>query len=330
MVELNTGVQQRRGRFTRTVGLVLVAALVQACSDDAGSGSSERESEESSTTESTPVAEVVEGAPEGIAQFVARGTRPEGCPDLTDAPVQVSDPRAKWLISSRTVFAVDGFVSPERTVGIVTGPPGVDGSVGSVLHSDNGSGPTSVALDRTLVSVAEADDGRLYGLSLGEDGTKIVSIAQDGITTPVVELPEMPLAGSLQVDGSSYYLLDLTGFVEVEGPGPEQGVPVLAKVTSEGALEHFGVASSGAYAGLVDGVSLTGGTGDGVEVAHPSGEVVARAAFPGRYVGEQTWMIPNYSLSDTVVVRDGQVIGCARRYGTTEIGVYQTLHGHGH
>lgn len=329
-MELNTGVQQRRGRFTRMVGLVLVASLAQACSDDADSGGSERDGERgSSTTESTEVAEAVQEAPDGIAEFVARSTRPDGCPDLTEAPEQISDHRAKWLISSRTVQAVDGFVSSEETVWIVTAP-GADGTVGSVLHSDGGGGPTSVALDRPLVSVTRADDGRLYGLSLGEDGTKVVTIGSDGITTPVVELPEMPLAGSLLVDGGSFYLLDLSRFVEGEGPGPEQGVPVLAKVSPEGAAEHFGVASSGAYAGVVDGVSLTSGTGDGVEVVHPSGEEVARAAFPGRYVGERTWMVPTFSLADAVVVGDGEIIGCARRYGWTEVGVYQALYGLGH
>jgi hypothetical protein len=65
-------------------------------------------------------------------------------------------------------------------------------------------------------------------------------------------------------------------------------------------------------------------------VVHPSGEAVARAAFPGRYVGAQTWMIPAFSLSDAVVVGDGKVIGCANGYGTTEVGVYQALFGLGH
>ncbi len=328
-MKLDTGAQQRRVRFVQVVGLVVVASLVQGCSDDAGSGSSERDDgKEASTTESTEVAEAVQEAPGGIAEFVARSTRPDGCPDLTEAPEQISDPRAKWLISSRTVQAVDGFVSGGETVWIVTASSEADGTVGSVLHSDGG-GPTSVALDRPLVSVTRGDGGRLYGLSLGEDGTKIVSIGEGGITTPVVELPEMPLAGSLLVDGGSFYLLDLRGFVEVEGPGPEQGVPVLARVTPDGAVEHFGVASSGAYAGLVDGVSLTSGTGDGVEVENASGDEVARAAFPGRYVGEQTWMIPNYSLSEAVVVGDRQVQGCAIRYGTTELGVYHSLFGTG-
>jgi dipeptidyl aminopeptidase/acylaminoacyl peptidase len=239
------------------VGLVVVATLLQACSGDGDDGGAKQsDNGEVTTTTSTPPSETVQQAPDGIAEFVARGTRPADCVDLTEAPEQVSDPRAKWFITSRTLHAPDGFVSPQESVWIVTPPPAADGTGTSVLYSDVGGGPTPVDLDRTMVSVTRADDGGLYGISLGNDGTKIVSIAQDGTTTPVVELPDVPLAGSLLVDGGSFYLLDLTGFIEVDGPAPEQGVPVLAEVSPDGAVEHIGVASSGAYAGMVDGVSL--------------------------------------------------------------------------
>jgi hypothetical protein len=324
------GLRQRRVGFVQVVGLVVVATLLQACSGDDDGRAKPSDDGEVTTTGSTQTPVTVQQAPDGIAEFVARGTRPGDCPDLTEVPEQVSDPRAKWFISSRTVHAVDGFVSPVETVWVVTPPPAADGTGASVLYTDVGSGPTSVDLDRPMVSVTRADDGGLYGISLGNDGTTIVSIAQDGTTSPVVELPDMPLAGSLLVVGGSYYLLDLTGFIEVDGPASVQGVPVLAKASPDGRVEHLGVESSGAYAGLVDGVSLTSGTVDGVEVESPSGEKVARAPFPGRYVGEQTWMIPAFSLSDAIVVGDGRIIGCANGYGTTEIGVYQARFGLGH
>lgn len=320
---------------TRLAALVVAVSLLQGCSDGGGDGASPSTAKDTTTsgTDAAQTSDEVQRMPDGLAEFVAKGTAPSDCEYLDDAPVRITDPRARWFVSNRTANAVDGYVTSEETAWIVHSPspvPSEGAQAKSVLHIDDGDGPIEVTTDRTIISITRADDGGLYGVAVGDDGLKVVTIAADGTTAPVAELPEIVLAGSLLVAGDAFYLLDLTGYVEATGQGAEQGVAVLVKISADGTVERIGAPSTGAYAGQVDGVKLTKGTADGVLVEDRSGEMVAAGAFPGRYVGAQAWMILPYSMAEAVLVVDGRIAGCARRYGTTEAGVYQSIYGLGH
>jgi hypothetical protein len=194
--------------------MAAIALVVAGCSGEDASAPSGPDAdratrstpESASSTDAAGAAGPARSEIAGLADFLEQGERPPGCEELTAAPPDVTDARARWLLGGPVGNAIDGVAIDGAEVWLE-----VDGSA-STVHTVRSGEDSEIQVDGVVSSVA-SEEGQLYGVLMLPEGSAVVRIDPSGATEVVVDLPDVVVGAELSAEAGQFQLLDLSAAI---------------------------------------------------------------------------------------------------------------------